>query len=65
MVPGMDTNYLGFFIVDTNETPVIGVDSCRAIGLVKIEDRALSMTRNEVATFKAEYLPEKVPGDIA
>ena len=65
MVPGRDTNYLGFFIVDTNETPVIVVDLPRAIGLVKIEDRALRMTRNEVATFKAEYLPENVLGDIA
>ena len=56
---------LEFFIADTHATTILGFDSCRAMGLVKIEYRILKMTHTEVAALKTVKLPAKIPKDIA
>ena len=43
-----------FFIADTHATPILGFDSCRAMGLVTIENRVLKMSHTEVAAVKIE-----------
>ena len=58
-------NTIEFFIADTHATPIIGFDSCRAMGLVTIENRVLKMSHTEVATVKAVDLPPTIPKDIA
>ena len=68
---GSSANYgrnhtpLSFFIADTHATPILGFDSCRAMGLVKIENRVLKMTHTEVAALKTVDLPPTIPKDIA
>ena len=56
---------LEFFIADTHATPIIGFDSCRAMGLVTIETRVLKMSHTEVAAVKTVDLPPPIPKDIA
>ena len=41
------------FIADTSATPILGFVSCRAMGLLKIENRILKMTDTEVAALKS------------
>ena len=54
-----------FFIADTHATPILGFDSCRAMGLVNIENRVLKMIHTEVAAVKTVDLPPTIPKDIA
>ena len=54
-----------FSIADTHATPILGFDSCRAMGLVKIENRVLKMIHTEVAAVKTVDLPPTIPKDIA
>ena len=54
-----------FFIADTHATPILGFDSCRAMGLVTIENRVLKMSHTEVAVVKTVDLPPTIPKDIA
>ena len=56
---------LEFFIADTHATPILGFDSCRAMGLVIIESRVLKMSHTEVASVKTVDLPPTIPKDIA
>ena len=56
---------LEFFIADTHPTPIIGCDSCRAMGLVTIENRVLKMSHTEVAAVNTVDLPPTIPKDIA
>ena len=56
---------LEFFIADTHATPILGFDSCRAMGLVTIENRVLKMSHTEVAAVKTVDLPLPIPKDIA
>ena len=56
---------LEFFIADTRATPILGFDSCRAMGLVTIENRVLKMSHTEVAAVKTVDLPPTIPKDIA
>ena len=54
-----------FLIADTHATPILGFDSCRAMGLVTIENRLLKMSHTEVAAVKTVDLPPTIPKDIA
>ena len=54
-----------FFIADTHATPILGFDSCRAMGLVKIENRVPKMIHTEVAAVKTVDLQPTIPKDIA
>ena len=45
---------LEFFIADTNAMPILGFDSCRAMELLKIENRVLKMTQTEVAALNTD-----------
>ena len=56
---------LELFIADTHATPILGFDSCRAMGLVTIENRVLNMSHTEVAAVKTVDLPPTIPKDIA
>ena len=44
---------------------MLGFDSCRAMGLVTIENRVLKMSHTEVAAVKTVDLPPTIPKDIA
>ena len=54
-----------FFIADTHAIPILGFDSCRAMGLVTIENHVLKMSHTEVAAVKTVDLPPTIPKDIA
>ena len=56
---------LELFIADTHATPIIGFDSCRAMGLVTIEYRILKMSHPEAAAVETVDLPPTIPKDIA
>ena len=45
---------LEFFIADIHATPILGFDSCIAMGLVKIENRIVKMTHTEVAALNTD-----------
>ena len=49
----------------THATPILGFDSCRAMGLVTIENRVLKMSHTEVAAVKTVDLPPTISKYIA
>ena len=56
---------LEFYIADTTATPIIGFSSCLEMGLVKIENRVLTIREAEVAAVATETPPTTIPKDIA
>ena len=61
---GRKTHSLYFYLAETEAIPILGFESCRAMGLVKIEDHTLKMTRAEVDQVSGDELPKNIPDDI-